>query len=78
MTETYSLREWVETELTARNPLKVYTLICDCKNCTPQKWVRIYAHQLPALATKAGYSDQMTADQLQELAHRTIQRVGKK
>ena len=75
MNETQSISKWVATEFLANNPNHIYTFVCFCDKCESKQFVKIRTAQLPAVATKAGYSDMMTREQLDELAHKVIQAV---
>lgn len=73
---TYSITEWVNTELLANNAGHIFTMVCDCKECANKNFVKVRSAQLPALAIKAGYADMITAKQFQELMHKVVQKAG--
>ena len=72
----YSISQWVNDTYLAKNPEHIFTMVCDCSKCANKKFVKIRTAQLPELAIKAGFSDMITAKQLQELMHKVVQKAG--
>ena len=72
---TYSISAHLE-QLSDSNPQHVYTMICECKECSDKKWVKVTTAQIPALATKLGYSDMITKAEFDNIVHRVVQKVG--
>ena len=72
---TYSLKAHLE-QLSDNNPNHIYTMICECKACADKNWVKVKTAQIPAVATKLGYSDMMTKADFDTMIHKIVQKAG--
>jgi hypothetical protein len=72
---TFSLKSHLD-QLSDNNPQHVYTMICECNECSDKNWVKVLTAQIPSVATKLGYADMITKAEFEALVHKVVQKAG--
>lgn len=73
---TYSLSQWVSNEFLNSDPKHIFTAVCLCKKCDKKKFVKFPTAQLPSYALEAGFADDITPKQFENLLHFIVQKNG--